>query len=518
VGSLGQLDAEGRPVYPPSLWDLMVARAELTPDRVLVTDDRGRCLTAAGWRQAAEQVAAGLAELGVGQGTVVSWQLPTIMESVVLMLALARLGAVQNPIIPILRRREVGFIVAQARSALLVTPEVWRGFDFAAMAADIAAEHPLQLLTLGDEGLPTGDPARLGPHPQDDTSTVRHIYYTSGSTADPKGARHTDRSLMHGTTGAILGWGLRADDCVSIPTPITHIGGMCSTIGSLWTGSRRYLVEVFDAVRTPLAAAFRQSTLPGVALPFFQAYMAAQRALGDERLFPGVRGFICGGAPKPPELHYEMKALFGVGTISGWGMTEFPIATSCCADDTDEELATSEGRPVPGVELRVVAGGVEVGPGVEGELRLKGPQMLVGYVDAALDADAFDDQGWFRTGDLGTVGPRGHVRITGRLKDVIIRNAENISAQEVENLLYTHPKVADVAVIGVPDPVTGERACAVIVAVDGAEPPTLVELASFCREAGLASQKIPERLELVADLPRNAMGKVLKRELRATFG
>jgi acyl-CoA synthetase (AMP-forming)/AMP-acid ligase II len=495
----------------------MAARAELSPERVLVGDDRGRSLSAAGWRDEAERVAAGLAELGVGEGTVVSWQLPTSLEALVLTMALARLGAVQNPIIPILRRREVGFIVAQARTALLITPGVWRGFDYAAMAADIAAEHAVQLFTVGEEGLPMGDPASLGPPPGCEGSPVRHIHYTSGSTADPKGARHTDRSVMHGATGSILSWGMRPDDCCPIPYPVAHIGGIVATVASMWTGCRLHLVEVFDAVRTPVGAAFRQSTLPGTALPFFHAYMEAQRRLGDEPLFPAVRGFICGGAPKPPDLHYEMKAMFGVGTISSWGLTEFPIATSCCADDTDEELATTEGRPVPGVELRVVAEGVAAGPGVEGELRLKGPQVLVGYVDATLDADAFDEEGWFRTGDLGVVGPRGHVRITGRLKDVIIRNAENISAQEVENLLYTHPKVADVAVIGVPDAVTGERACAVVVVADGFEPLTLSELAAFCREAGLATQKVPERLELVTDLPRNSMGKVLKRELRATF-
>jgi cyclohexanecarboxylate-CoA ligase len=213
-----------------------------------------------------------------------------------------------------------------------------------------------------------------------------------------------------------------------------------------------------------------------------------------------------------------MKELFGTGIVSSWGLTEFPIATVCTLDDTDEDLALTEGRVVPGVELRVVGtDGREVAPGEEGELRLRGPQMCRGYVDPALDADAVDDRGYFRTGDLGVVGPRGHVRITGRIKDIIIRNAENISAQEIENVLYTHPKVADVAVIGVPDARTGERACAVVVPAEGAGAVSLAELAEHCRAQQLATQKIPERLEIVTALPRNALDKILKQDLRRTY-
>jgi acyl-CoA synthetase (AMP-forming)/AMP-acid ligase II len=278
-------------------------------------------------------------------------------------------------------------------------------------------------------------------------------------------------------------------------------------------------IETFDPVESPLVMAEHGATLLGSALPFFQAYIAAQRRHGDTPLFPALRGFVSGGAPKPPEIYYELKDLFGVPTISGWGLTEFPIATTSTVDDTEEELAETEGRLVPGVELRVVAmDGRDVPAGFEGELRVKGPQMIAGYVDATLDEHAFDEQGFFRTGDLGILGPRGHVRVTGRLKDVIIRNAENISALEIESVLYEHPKVADVAVIGVPDRRTGERACAVVVLEPNASTITLNEIAAFCRERQLANQKIPEQVEIVDVLPRNAMGKILKQDLRQRFG
>jgi non-ribosomal peptide synthetase component E (peptide arylation enzyme) len=173
---------------------------------------------------------------------------------------------------------------------------------------------------------------------------------------------------------------------------------------------------------------------------------------------------------------------------------------------------------VPGVEVRVVgADERECAVGEEGELRLRGPQRFLGYVDASLDADAFDAEGWVRTGDLGVVDADGNVRITGRLKDVIIRNAENISALEVEEALFRHADVVDVAVIGGPDPRTGEHVCAFVVPAPGATV-TLASLAQHCRELGLAVQKCPEQLELVDDLPRNAMGKVRKQDLRARVG
>jgi cyclohexanecarboxylate-CoA ligase len=506
------------PAYPTTLWELLAQRAERDPDRVLVEDDHDRTLTAGQWLRWSEQVAAGLQHRGIGEDTVVSWQLPTTIEACVLMMALARIGAVQNPIIPLLRRREVGFIVGQTGSRLLITPAVWRNFDYAAMAAEIAADTGVDTLTLTDEGLPLGDPATLPPSPAGTGEPVRHIYYSSGSTADPKGARHTDKSAMSSATGTILGYEVQPEDCIPIPFPYTHIGGMALTVASLYTRCRLLLIEIFDPKNSPSVIGHKGGTLLGSAVPFFHAYLEAQKQHGPEPLFPRLKAFSGGGAPKPPELYYEMKELFGIGIISSYGLTECPISTAGTLDDSDEDLAQTEGRVVPGVELRIVGDdGRDLAPGQEGELRLRGPQLCQGYVDSSLDADAFDDRGFFRTGDLGIVGPRGHVQITGRIKDIIIRNAENISAQEVEDVLYTHPKVADVAVVGVPDAVTGERACAVVVLAEGAGSLSLTEVVEFCREQKLANQKIPERLEIVDQLPRNALGKILKRELRSTY-
>jgi acyl-CoA synthetase (AMP-forming)/AMP-acid ligase II len=223
--------------------------------------------------------------------------------------------------------------------------------------------------------------------------------------------------------------------------------------------------------------------------------------------------------PKPPEIHYEVKReLGGAGVVSGYGMTECPVCTMNTIHDDDEVLASTEGRATRGVELRVVKlDGTPAAAGEEGELHVKGPQLFKGYVDASLDPEAFDDAGFLRSGDLGVQDEDGYVRITGRVKDIIIRKGENISAAEVENLIYAHPAVADVAVIGVPDPAVGERCCAVVVPASADDPPDLSDLTAYLRQEGLMIQKLPERLELVDELPRNATGKILKHELRERY-
>jgi acyl-CoA synthetase (AMP-forming)/AMP-acid ligase II len=208
----------------------------------------------------------------------------------------------------------------------------------------------------------------------------------------------------------------------------------------------------------------------------------------------------------------------GAGILSGYGLTEAPIIAMGSVHDTDEQLAHTEGRATGTTQLRVVTlEGKEAGIGEEGEIRTKAPQVMKGYLDASLDADAFDEDGWFRTGDLGRIDAEGMVTITGRVKDIIIRNMENISAKEVEDILFSSPGVADVAVIGLPDARTGERVCAVVVPADPADPITFDQVVAWCREKGLMTQKLPERLELVDALPRNPTGKVLKFALRDRF-
>jgi cyclohexanecarboxylate-CoA ligase len=508
-----------------NLWELVEARAEATPDAVMTIDESGQSVTFGDYRASAGTVAAGLVAEGVAEGDVVSWVMPTWHGSLVLMGALCRLGAVQNPIIPIYRDREVGFVTRQAQASLLIVPGEWRGFDYEAMAARIAEENPNPPKVLvASSTLPDGDPADLPPAPEPPVTRADEpatwLFYTSGTTADPKGARHSDGDLIVTARGMCDRMLCRDGDKNLMAFPVTHIAGPIWLASSLMYGLTNVITEAFDPKATPALASEADVTLAGSATFFHMAYLAAQRAAADGvKIFPSLRLCPGGGAPKPPALHDEVKQeLGGLGIVSGWGLTEAPILTMGSALDPDDKLANTEGRAMPGVLLRTVTlDGEVVGPGEEGELRAKAPQMMRGYLDASLDADAFDEDGWFRTGDLGVIDEDGYVRITGRVKDVIIRKGENVSAAEVENLLYEHPKVADVAVIGLPDADRGEMVCAVVAGPEGGEPLAFVEMVEHLREKGLRTQALPERLEVVDAIPRNASGKIPKHELRKQY-
>jgi len=379
------------------------------------------------------------------------------------MAALARLGAVQNPIIPILREHEVGFITGQLSSEFLVVPDVWRGFDHGGLARALVQDKRFEVITVDLVTPPARDELRVPgantdalPAPPASTGDAGWIYYSSGTTAAPKGIRHTDATVIAGATGLVSMIGITSSDVDPIAFPIAHIGGAVKLAAALLTGMQLALFEVFDPATTSRAIAAHHPTFLGSATPFFVGFLEAQRVHGEEPLFPALRGCLAGGAPITAELGRQVRETFGLpGIANASGLTEFAVATSPSLTDSPEVLDHTVGKPVLGVRVRVVDNHeVELPVGHEGELRLKGPQCFLGYVDATLDVDGFDEHAWLRTGDLGLIDTDGHVRVTGRIKDAIIRNAENISALEIENVLAAHPAVADVAVIGVPDPRT----------------------------------------------------------------
>jgi len=506
-----------------SLWELIERRAEATPNAPLAIDEDQRTMTFGEYRDASERAAAGLSGLGLAEGVAVSWQLPTWLESMVLVGALSRLGVVQNPILPIYREREVGFVTKQTGARMLIVPSPWKGFDFEAMAREIAKDQPGLEVLVVDKKLSDGDPESLPavatPPDDPDELPVRWAFYTSGTTADPKGAKHTDRTIMASAHGMAVALELTEADRGALAFPFTHIGGIGLLMAGLMSGCRAIVIEAFDPPVTIPLLQREGITLAGSGTPFHMAYLAAQREQAGTPLFPDVRAFPGGASPKPPQLHYDIvKEMGGVGIVSGYGLTECPIITMSSVRDTDEHLAYTEGSATPGVEIKVVTlDGKIAGADEEGEIRAKGPQLFRGYLDSTLDAEAFDEEGFFRTGDLGKLDAEGYITITGRLKDVIIRKGENISAKEIEDLLFKHPAIGDVAVIGLPDEASGERACAIVVPADKEAPPNLEDIFDFAKQAGLMTQKIPEQLEIVDVLPRNATGKVLKHELRTQY-
>ncbi|MGW2830629.1 class I adenylate-forming enzyme family protein [Streptomyces sp. NPDC001286] len=486
----------------PTLWDLVVRRAGLTPDRpVLLQDDRR--LTFGELRTRAERVAAGLYDMGVRPGTVVAWQLPTRIETALLSFALARLGAVQTPVIPFYRDREVGFALRESKAEFFAVPGTWRGFDHTEMARRLGAKGVFEAY----DDLPEGDPAVLPPPPAEGTS-VRWIYWTSGTTSGPKGVLHTDRSLIAG--GSCLAHALRlsADDVGSMAFPYAHIAGPDYTVMLLLYGFPAVMFEQFALPDALEQYRGHKVTVAGGSTAFYSMFLAEQRKRPGVPVIPSLRLLAGGGAPKPPEVYHAVVREMGVQLTHGYGMTEVPMITMGDPEDSMENLATTEGRPPEGMEIRIV----------DGEVRLRGEAVCQGYLDPAQTAEAFDDEGFLRTGDLGFVTDSGHLVLTGRLKDVIIRKGENISAKEIEDLLAAHPAVGDVAVIGLPDAERGERVCAVVEQRPRAPELTLEAVTSYLRAEGLSVHKLPEQLEVVDALPRNdTLRKVLKYKLRERY-
>ena len=293
---------------------------------------------------------------------------------------------------------------------------------------------------MADKALPQGDPSTLPPPPDPSDDTVRWYFYTSGTTADPKGAQHTDSTIKASAVGMCERLEITDADVNAVVFPFTHIGGIGWLFSALVYGFPTVYIERFDPAKTIEMIQQHDVTLAGAGTPFHMAYLAAQRQLPEgEVLFPSVRAYPGGGAPKPPQLHYDIKAeMGGVGIVSGYGLTEAPIIAMGSVRDTDEQLANTEGKATGTTQLRTVTlEGKEAGIGEEGEIRAKAPQLMKGYLDSTLDAEAFDEDGWFKTGDLGRIDADGMVTITGRVKDIIIRNMENVSAKEVEDVLFT---------------------------------------------------------------------------------
>ena len=487
-------------------------------------------LTFADLDRASAQLAQWLQTAGVGPGDTVAYQLPNWWETAVVFLAAARVGAVANPLLPIFRERELGFILAQAHPKVVFIPGRWRGTDHRALLA-AACSGSQQVIVVRDDPAPhmlgfeqitvpcansaADDPVSVSPARggEVDPESVVLLMYTSGTTADPKGVLHT-----HGTLGAEIEslarvHQLTSADTTLMPSPLTHISGLLHAIlVPALLGTAAVLMESWngdDALR--LIEAERVSYMVGAPTFVNDLIDAQQRRAHDLSSF---RLFSCGGADVSADLMRRARASLGCLAKRVYGSTEFPTITTTDAADADAMGIETEGRVIAPAELRIVdEDGALCATGVAGEVQARGPECCVGYRDAAMNRDAFTDDGWFRTGDLGVLDAAGYLRITGRLKNIIIRKGEKLSVREIEDAIARHPGVAEVAVLAVPDPVTGERACAVIVLRAG-HALDLATLGSFLGEQGLARQKHPEKLIIRASLPHTDSGKIHRAALK----
>ncbi len=505
-----------------TIWQVFATTVARLPQKPALVED-GRRTSFAALAAQAEHVAAGLARLGVGAGDVVAVQLPNWIETVAVLLACARLGAIANPILPIYRRRELGFILREGGARTLFVPGRLRDCDHRALVAELRTGLPAlaHVVVVRDEA-PAGtiayaaltDGAPLPPPAPADADAVALLMYTSGTTADAKGVLHSHETLLAEARSLGPVHELSERDTVLMPSPLTHVSGLVhALLVPAVHGTTAVLMDRWDA-GDALARIAAERVTYMVGAPTFLRDLAQHPDLARHDV-SSLRLFSCGGANVDPALVREAAARLGCVAKRVYGSTEFPTATTTGPDDPPERRVDSEGRAIGAAEIRIVDdGGADVATGCEGEILARGPERFLGYRNPDADVDAFTADGWFRTGDLGTVDAEGYLRITGRRKDIIIRKGENISARELEDLLAEHPAVAEVAVVGLPDTAAGEIACAVLRLRPGATAPTLADVAAHLIARGLSRRKLPERVVVVVDFPRNASGKIVKRTLR----
>ena len=505
--------------------DYFGAAVAKSPERLAVVERRvasanRTALTYADLSDRVDRIASAFMRLGVGPGDVVSIQLPNWWQFIAVHLAAMKIGAVTNPLMPIFRSRELAFMLALAESKVLIAPEEYRGFSYGPMVQELRATIPtLQHAFFVDgtgadgfeallQGAPAEDLAR-----RVDADAICQILFTSGTTGEPKGVMHTSNTLWGDVRPRVARLGLTGDDVVYMPSPLAHqtgflVGilmpvllGTTSVLQDTWNGDRAVEIMRDEAVTFTMAST-----------PFLLDLTEAVERSGT--IIPSLRIFVAGGAPIPRSLVRRATRQLGASIVSIWGMTECGASTATDVDDPIEKSSETDGKPNPGAEIRVVDrdNGRVLPPRIEGNLQVRSSGNFVGYLKRP-QLNSTNEDGWLDTGDLATIDEAGYVRITGRTKDVIIRGGENVPVVEIEGLLYEHPAIAEIAIVPYPDERLGERGCAFVVLRPN-HTLNLAGLVEFLLARKCARNYLPERLEVLEQMPRTPSGKIQKFVLR----
>jgi malonyl-CoA/methylmalonyl-CoA synthetase len=456
--------------------------------------------------------AAALHALGIGQGDRVSFKLEKAPEVIFLAHACLQLGAILHPLNTAYTDQEIGYLLSDAEPALFVCePGEERRFK------DMAAQTNSRLETLSGGARGTlGALAAQQPPRQEiaglDADAIAAILYTSGTTGKPKGAQITHHNLAHSARALMSVWRLGASDTLLHALPVYHAHGLLTAINTmLVAGGSILFLPRFDAGEV-IAALPAATVMMGV--PTHYARLLREPGFA-EALRPTFRLAISGSAPLPRELAAEFAQRTGRRLIERYGATETAIVTAVPADAAD--CTGWVGWPLPGVEVRVAAAdGTRAPRSATGELETRGHNVFDGYWKRpAADREAFTPDGWFVTGDVAEIDDSGCVRLLDRSKDLIISGGLNVYPREVEAVLDTLPGIAQSAVFAAPHPDFGEAVAAVVELTPGAsfDEATTIEAA----KTSLAAYKVPKRILVVNEIPRNYMSKVRKAELRAHY-
>ena len=501
------------------------------PDQTYLTDHnsvtgRSTTLSYRHLDRVTRKIAAGLARHGIGRGDVVAVQLPNWWEFIATHIACVRLGAITNPLMPIFRERELSFMLAFAETKAMVIPRTFRGVDYEPMIANIRGQLPSleHVFVVDGHGQNSFERALLGQNDDDEADTavlstddrpgpndVIQYCYTSGTSGQPKAVMHTYNTLV-GSTGGVSALGVDETMVVLMGSPLAHqTGFLFGMLLPLMVGGRTVLMDIWNPERAAKLIHTEEVTLTMGATPFLSD-LTNTNAL--ERFPPDtLQFFVCAGAPIPRPLVERAGERLGAQIVAGWGMSENGLVSSTRPGDTDDKIIATDGIAWEGMELRIVdEQGQPVAHDVEGRLQVRGAANFVGYLKRP-EAYEVDEDDWFETGDNARIDRENYVTITGRAKDIIIRGGENIPVAEVEDVIYKHPDVLELALVAVPDERLGERGAVFVVLREGASL-DLAGLQSYMDECKLAKQYWPERLYVVAEMPRTPSGKIQKFKLR----
>ncbi len=499
-------------------------------DKLALVDRRWR-LTFAELDRLAHRVACGLLHFGLTPGDVISIQTPNWAEWLIVHCAATKIGAVTNSIGAAYRHKEVSYILDYAETALMLIPDTFRGFSYTDMVAEFRPHLPnlKHVLVIGDH-VPEGmrsfqevlDTPWEAQYPEDHLATLRPdpnqvatLMFTSGTESNPKGVMHTHNTIIAGARMFKDTYGLSSDDAVFMASPIGHSTALL--VGArlpVTYGMTAVWQEHWNAEEAVALIAREGCTFTLSATPFLHGLGHASNANRDA--LKSFRLFSCGGAPIPRELIKRAEEECGFFVSALYGSSEALINSAITPDDPFEQRYGSDGKITPGVEARLVdpdTGDVKA-PGEKGELQVKTSALFVGYYkDPERTREVCSSDGWYSTGDLCTLDEENYLSVVGRKKDMIIRGGANISAREIEELLFTHAKIANVACVAMPDPVLAERICAYVVCEPG-ETLTFEDMIDFLKTKRMSVWKLPERLEIRYEFPMTPSGKIQKYLLR----
>ncbi len=513
--------------------DVLDRLAQERPDAVAITgvnSMRGGRRETLSYRQLnilSKRIALALVHYGIGKGDMVSFQLPNWWEFVALHLACVRIGAISNPVMPIFRERELSFMLSFAETKAIFVPRDYRGFDHGAMMAGLRKDLPAleHVFVLGGEGPQSFEENFLHRRYEDEMdgpaifaarkmgpNDVNEMLYTSGTTGQPKGVMHTANTQFGNLQAFTARIGLNSKDTLLMSSPLAHqTGFLYGILMPLYLGAKVVYQDVWDATKAAQLIQDEQVTFSMASTPFL-ADLAGTPEVHKYDIST-LRIFLCGGAPIPRALTERATKELNITVLSLWGMSENGAVTVTSPGDPMEKVFNTDGKALPGVEVRIADDQGKPAPAnTEGLLQSRGASAFVGYMKKP-EMHGTDADGWFDTGDYARMDEDGYIRITGRAKDILIRGGENIPVVEVEELLYRHPAIADAAIVGMPDDRLGERGCAFVTLQPGAKL-GFEDMVAYLKDAKLARNYLPERLEVISEMPRTASGKIQKFKLR----